>query len=145
MKSLKHHLLITLAILGFNLSKAQVTLTAVSNAGCGSPTTSVVMFLSGPVPTASAYIWVLAGPSPATTGYTATSTGISATLPLPATGLYTVTMYPVTSGSVILTASILSNTFNLALSPTVTIAASSTNICAGNSVTLTASGATNYT
>jgi hypothetical protein len=114
-------------------------------APCAGPTASVLVGLVNPVPTAVIYSWTATGGASTLNPIAPTFSMVNAFF---AAGIYTVTVFPYSmSGTtaILIPAAVTSMTINVGSGPTTSIVASSNGFCLGNTVTLTAFGATTYT
>lgn len=133
-----------MAICGLLTVKAQVVISASATGTCGSASIVANLSLASAVPTASTYVWTLTGPLPSATQFTVITPVSNASITLPAAGVYSIMMAPY-SGTTFISGSFAIGVYTLTTGPVVTAISSNSNICAGNSVTLTAAGATSYT
>lgn len=145
MKTFTSFCLAALCFLGAQSLKAQATaLYSNPAAPCAGPTASVLVGLVNPVPLAVTYSWSVIGGSSTLNPIAPTFSTVDGFF---TAGIYTITVFPFTmSGTtpVLIAGAVTSMTLNVGSGPTTSIVASSTAFCVGNTVTLTAFGATNY-
>lgn len=113
---------------------------------CSTSSANLYMSLYNPVPQAVAYDWIITAANSSTT-YSLSTVSTTATISVPVSGLFTITVVPYssTSPATPILAAILSLTYNYSgITPTVSVSGSTNSVCYGNSATLTASGASNY-
>jgi hypothetical protein len=141
--------LLTIIVLLFavNTIKSQVALYGGPISPCTGSLISFQVGLYVPVPTAVSYTWTVVGPTQTTqTTYTpATPTGSIINFST-SPGIYTVTVYPYSSGNILITGAIASNTYNVGAPVSVSVSSlSPANGCVGTPIVLYAFGAASYT
>lgn len=146
---MKTFLSFCIAAFGFfcvQLMQAQATaLYSNPAAPCAGPTASVLVGLVNPVPMAVTYSWTATGGASTLAPIAPSFSTVNAFF---APGIHTISVFPysmVGNTPVLISAAIAAMTINVGSGPTTSIVASSTGFCLGNTVTLTAFGATSYT